>query len=145
MRLSINRPEKICWITIPVILLIGLPTANNTFDLQLHDTYFVISNLHLGVLFSIFLAFLGAGYWIINNIDGNLSKFFSWIHMIVTIGTMLLILLFTFLAEFQNAVDPDYTTLSLIDVGMSFVMMAFILCQPIYLLNLVIGFLRRKR
>lgn len=127
-----------------MILLIGLITINKTLDLQLHDTYFAISNLHLGIFFGVILGLLGLGYWVVNKRKGSLLKPLSLIHLIFTIGSVLLLLLFIMLADSKADMEDDYGTYRLINMGISGTGLAFILCQPVYLINLIIGFLKRN-
>lgn len=145
MKLSITRPEKICWIAIPPILLTGLMTLNETLDIQVHDTYFVFSNFHLGILSGLILGILGLGYWFVNKIKGDLTESLTWVHLIFTIGGILLALMLTTLPDSGAEVKGDYETFRFINFGISGAMLAIILSQPLYLINLITGFFRRKK
>ena len=141
MKLTIDRPEKICWFAIPVILLIGLITFNKTFDLQVHDTYFVTSNLHIEILFSLLLGLLGLGYWLVNKVKARLLKLLTWIHLVFTIGSIAVVLLLTILIDLLTEGSSEY--FKLVNVSMKGALSAFILGQLIYLVNLPIGIFRR--
>lgn len=142
MKFSTSRPEQICWITVPLLLLPGLLTYRQSVDLYLHDTYFVISNLHLGVLFGLGLSLLGLGYWLVQKTNGNLFRLLSIIHLWLTLGgvlsIMLLVPLMSTEANMQAAYHPvNYLLLAALT--------ALVLGQPLYILNLLIGSLRRKK
>lgn len=130
---------------VPVFLFIGLLTINKNLDIQLHDTYFVISNFHLGIFFGLTFGLIGLGYWNINKMNGDLLKSLSWIHVGLTIGGTLLILIFTSAADANSAMQGDYQSYKNINLALSGAIFIFVLSQPIYLINLFTGFYRRKK
>lgn len=88
---------------------------------------------------------LGSGYWVVNKIKGDLTEPLSWIHLIFTIGGILLALILNTLPDSGAEVKGDYETFRLINFGISGAMLAIILSQPLYLINLITGFFRRKK
>ena len=63
----INAPYKILWMTVPVLIVMGLFQINNEADLQIYDTYIVISAIKLAVLFSILMILNGVVYWLVRS------------------------------------------------------------------------------
>jgi hypothetical protein len=59
MNLILNKPYKLIWLTIPLILGLTLIGFNKTLDIQMHDTYVVIDLLSIGSLFLIILVVTG--------------------------------------------------------------------------------------
>ena len=125
----------------PVLLVLGLLTFNQSVDMYVHDTYFVISNLHLAVLFGLTLSLLGLGYWIINKIKGNLIKLLSVIHLTLTIGGILLLML---LVPLTGKETESYIGYHKIDYLFMAAMFSILSSQLIYVLNLIAGGFRRK-
>lgn len=41
-------------ILIPIIMIIGFINRKETLDINVHDTYYVINNLHLAIILSVF-------------------------------------------------------------------------------------------
>lgn len=59
------------WITALLILTLGVYFHNlpdNTLDINIHDTYFVIEHLHVAILLTLFYFFNGIGYWFVEKI-----------------------------------------------------------------------------
>ena len=56
------------WLVASIILLIGLiqdHTEDNTFDINVHDTYFVIGHFYVALFLSLGYYLTGLGYWIV--------------------------------------------------------------------------------
>ena len=87
----INKPYKAIWYSILFLFGLSIIGWNNTIDIQLHDTYFVIASIHMGVLFSIYLGVIGIIYWLIRK-----KKLVDWmtvIHVVITISTFAIIII----------------------------------------------------
>ena len=60
-------------------------------DINVHDTYFVFSQIDLTILISILFGIIGLGYWIMLKTNRKLSKWLNLIHITLTFGGILLI------------------------------------------------------
>lgn len=140
----LNRPEKICRIAIPVVLLFGLLTNNKILDLQFHDTYYIISNFHSGLLSGSILVLIGLGYRMVSKMNGSLIKTLSGLHLFLTIGGILLLLFLTSITD--TGPEPDnYETYQWRKTWIAGTFLVIIFSQSIYLLNLMMGLMRRNK
>lgn len=140
MNSIINRPYKVIWYS--VLFLIGLSIIGwkNTIDIQLHDTYFVIASIHIGVLFSIYLGVIGIIYWLIRK-----KKLVDWmtvLHVIFTISTFALII--TTGLIFQKVIESDFEIFRTVNQILFVVFLIALLSQLIFITNLIIGLIRNK-
>lgn len=143
--MNLNRPEIICWLSVPLIALLGLLTIDHNLDIQLHDTYFVISNRDLGIVFSLFIGLTGLGYWGVNRIKGSLLRSLYYIHVFFTIGGALAILIFTLFLGDNSSYGAEYQKYSNINKALAAAILLLIISQPLYFFNLIYGFLNRKK
>ncbi len=127
MKFNFTKHFMICFISIPIILLISLIKINHTLDIQLHDTYFVIANLHLGMLFSLLMGIYGFLYYQFRR--RKLNKWLTLFHLIFT-------LLFIVTSLFSNYINGSLN-------AYLFLLCSFILSQCLFLINLVIGLIKK--
>lgn len=140
MNSIIDRPYKAIWYS--VLFLIGLSIIgwNNTIDIQLHDTYFVIASIHIGVLFSIYLGVIGIIYWLIRK--KKLADWMTVIHVVITISTFALIIITGLI--FQKVIEGDFETFRTVNQILLVVILIALLSQLIFLTNLIFGLIRNK-
>jgi len=133
MKIILNKPYKIIWLSIPLVIGLSLIGLNKTIDIQMHDTYLVISLFHVGILFSIILGVIGFFYWLMRK-----KKLINWmtvVHVIITIGSFLIILIGAMLAKiFFLQVDTLTPLSSIILIGL--------LSQLLFLFNLIFSSIR---
>ena len=91
MKFLINKPHLIFLFSIPIIILFGILNRNEMLDINVHDTYFVFSQIDLTILISILFGIIGIGYWIMLKANRKLSKWLNLIHITLTFGGILLI------------------------------------------------------
>ncbi len=136
---TINKPYKAIWYSILFLFGLSIIGWNNTIDIQLHDTYFVIASIHIGVLFSIYLGVIGLIYWLIRK-----KKLVDWmtvIHVVITISTFALII--TGLI-FQKIIEGDFETFRTVNQILFVVILIALLSQLIFITNLTFGLIRNK-
>ncbi|QDO92496.1 hypothetical protein FNB79_00325 [Formosa sediminum] len=73
MKNLINKPHLIFLLAIPIIMLIGILSGDAVLDINVHDTYYVISHFHIATLISILFGIIEIGYWIMNKANRKLS------------------------------------------------------------------------
>lgn len=140
------------WIVSILIVIIGLiknlSAEDDGLDINIHDTYFVISNLDL-TLFLSFLYFLnGFGYWIVQKkLKRNLVKSLTYIHSLILIGGFVsywLVLGYSKLfleSPFPLFDNQQITNQTLVIIASSIVLIGI----PIYCINLIIGILKKEK
>lgn len=140
MNSIINRPYKAIWYSVLFLIGVSIIGWNNTIDIQLHDTYFVIASIHIGVLFSIYLGVIGIIYWLIRK-----KKLFDWmtlIHVVITISTFALIIITGLI--FQKVIEGDFETFRTVNQILFVVILIALLSQLVFLTNLIFGLIRNK-
>lgn len=138
------RPDLALWIAIFITLAVGLSFGRYTFDLQLHDTYFVFAHWHLALLFSLCMGILSLGYWVAIRMKVSLINFLSWTHTLVTMVACLLVQGILLLLSLKISAPAIFHG-DFMSQGLSVLILIFLLFQPLFLLNLIIGFRRRDR
>jgi len=74
MRKIFEKPHLIFLFLTPILFLIGYFSKKNTFDINIHDTYYVVEHGLVPVAISLFFGIIGFGYWLILKFKGKLSK-----------------------------------------------------------------------
>lgn len=91
MNLLLTKTYLFFFSIIPLILAFSYYNPKNTFDINIGDTYFVILNLHLRIILSVFYFILGLLYFILHKNEIHLNSWIIYTHSILTIGGLILI------------------------------------------------------
>jgi len=136
------------WIVSISILIIGFSRSEETFDINIHDTYFVIASIHLAYLLSISYLLLGLGYWLVVKIlKRNLIKILTIIHSAILLGSFIIYWIIIFYyqirpkREFPLFDDYDVINQTLL---ISFILIVFV-AQPIYMINLLVSIFKKRK
>lgn len=57
MNIALNKPYHFFFLIVPIILAFRFSKSKGIFNINIHDTYFVIKYAHLGIILSVFLFF----------------------------------------------------------------------------------------
>ncbi len=124
------------------MILIGVLSGDTTLDINVHDTYFIISHLHLSVLISILFGIMGFGYWVIQRSGRKLSKWLNWTHILLTFGGILVVLI---LSRFYSQKFADYEFNMALTQIINLIILLIIIGQLVFPINIVYGLLRKKK
>lgn len=121
---------------------------NRTFDVQIHDTYFVIAILHITMLCAIIFAFFTLIY---KALDKSISKLFGNIHFVSLISATLLILIQSYYSSEMAKPRGFYsfdTYEVLIETKYFFISIGLIIgfllvVQLMFLLNIIVSFIKK--
>ena len=140
----IQKPHLIFFLSIPIIILTGLLSGESTLDINIHDTYFIISYLDISILISIVFAIIGFGYWLMYKAQHKLINGLNFAHIVLTFGS----LLFTYCISFFT---KGYSEFPLFDdtpklaLAQSLTALLILLGLFVFLINIVISILKRKK
>jgi heme/copper-type cytochrome/quinol oxidase subunit 1 len=140
MNQILNKPYKPIWITIPLILVLSIIGINSAIDIQMHDTYFVIASIHIGILFSIILGIIGFLYWLARS--KRLVKWMTAIHVTSTIVTFVVIVLTGLI--FKKVIESDFEIFRTVNQIVLVITLIAILSQLIFVTNLFVGLIRNQ-
>lgn len=131
----LNEPFKVVWGIIPIILILGLIGVNSNLDLQLHDTYFVIAAVHIGILFVIILGIIGWIYW-----RTSAKKLVPWMTLTHTIATVVSFVLIMLAASFfKELVSTNVAMFRAINQLIFLMLLIALLSQVVFIINLIIS------
>lgn len=110
-----------------LILLFSIVFSNLNFNLNLHDTYFIISYLHISILVCIYLIFIGLIYLISKKLNNKLGV----IHLVATIFPIIISVASSYILEQQNLENVKR-----INYIIAFSALVIILGQIIFIINI---------
>lgn len=122
---------------------------DETLDINIHDTYFVIACLHMGVLLFVFYFINGFAYWLVQKVlKKPLFRYLTLIHSVIVIGSYIfywLILLYCklFLSNSKFPLFDDGNQLINISLVLEFMLTIFV-AVPIFIVNLSIAIFRKS-
>ncbi len=118
-----------------------------TLVINIHDTYYVVSNIHLYQFYSILVLLLGALYLIFDRMKIQLNTNLSLLHVYGTLVLFLLLIYFNYqnLLEYQPKemeyiVDSTDYNLYLIET-----LLAIIFLQILFIINIFVALLKHIR
>ncbi len=141
MNKLIEKPHLLFLFTIPIVLFIGILNRNTVLDINVHDTYYVIAHLHLAILLSILFGIIGIGYWVMQKVDRQLSKWLNWAHLGLTFGGTFLVWILT---KFYRTEIMEYEFNNYLTMVITIVVLLIILGQLIFPINIIYGLMKKK-
>ena len=135
-----------------LILLIGMYRStdpNSGLDINIHDTYYVMSNYHCTIILFTVYFLMGLLYWLFEKLpQKQLIKPLTIIHSTIMIGSFIIYWLIIFLDNKLFVIDPNFPLLNYKDqfINITLVSELFIITfvgMPIFIINLLIGILKR--
>ena len=119
------------------ILIIGATSEKDTIDINIHDTYFIISKFHIWILLTLFMGILTCVYFILHKMNRKTNNVLTYTHYLLTLMPLILIPLngiFT-----KDTPKRYYTTTTSIfdDGGLSITNIYFILFMALSIGQLI--------
>ena len=139
MKKLIDQPHLIFFLVIPVVLLVGHVNMKSLVDINIHDTYFIVSYFHLVVLLSIFFGIIGILYLMMQKAQRRLFKWLTNLHIIMTIGG--LAALFTI----PQLWHPNVLDYSKKETVLFLLFLLIFLAQISFIVNVFFGIFRKHK
>ena len=140
MNLLTKRPYIIFLVFAVITFTLGF-NANGGIDINIHDTYFAMSNYHFATLISILFGIIGLIYWIAKKVNVNLSKRLNLIHVALTFGGIFLILI---LNEFFRKSIMEYDFNENLTMVIYLISAVVIFGQIIFPINIISGIIKKR-
>lgn len=147
-----KRPYHLLLLTAILLLIASFFVHNQTLDMHLHDTYFIISMSHLFWLIIILLLI----FWILYLLTKHLlfSKVLIWVHVLLLILSSISLVVILFYSNYQGVAGSlrQYYDFSNWEAmvqfdglarGIMVIFLAIFLGVIIYVINLIIGLINR--
>lgn len=125
-----------------VFLMVGFFSSDETLDINVHDTYYVVAHSFVFWIFSIYLFLLFGVYWLFELLKVNLNDLFSKVHIIGTIISMLG-LCFPYHFIFATPEFPLFDDSDKINLCITISAVLFFVFQLVFLLNILITLIKR--
>ncbi|MBF4473792.1 cbb3-type cytochrome c oxidase subunit I [Flavobacterium sp. HJJ] len=151
MNLRKIKTYNLFWLVALIILVIGLIQTKNedtTFDINIHDTYFVIAHFYFALFLSLTYYLIGLGYWVVQKaMKRKLINVLTIIHSVILNGSFLVYwLVIGYSKAFLNTPFPLFDNYQLINQTLVVLTILILLIgQPIYIINLVIGIFKKEK
>lgn len=127
------------WLTSVVLLAISfkfynIPESENTFFINIYDTFVVLQKFQFLLFLSLFYFLLGFGYWLVKKVKGRLKPLLSFAHAFIMFGSLIIYGFFAL----SNSESLNFI------FSISAICIIFI-AEPIYVINLMIGIFNWRR
>ncbi|MBY0487700.1 MAG: hypothetical protein K2P85_11015 [Flavobacteriaceae bacterium] len=140
------------WITTLLILIVGIfknySNENSAIDINIHDTYYVITNFDLTIVLILLYFFNGFGYWLVKKkLNRNLIKTLTIIHSIIFIGGFITYWsVFLYCEINKNELFPLFDDYEIINKTLVLILLLIVgIGIPIYITNLLIAILNKRK
>ncbi|KFF06004.1 cbb3-type cytochrome c oxidase subunit I [Flavobacterium reichenbachii] len=151
MNLKKIKIYNLFWLVALIMLMIGLIQTQNedtTFDINIHDTYFVIAHFYVALFLSLAYYLIGLGYWIVQKaMKRKLIDVLTVIHSVILNGSFLVYwLVIGYCKAFVDIPFPLFDNYQLINQTLVILTLLILLIgQPIYIINLIIGIFKKQK
>lgn len=141
------RPYNFLGLLGVVFTLISFLVVSSTIYIHIHDTYYIIGYKHffwLIALITLLFAFL---YGITNNL--LLSKYLTWLHIIITTLSFITVIAFVSLGNDPNRRYIDvklwsaFNRFNVISIFISWAILVLLFVQVVFAINVVGGVIKK--
>jgi len=127
-----------------ILLLISFIKSDETIDVNLHDTYFIIAQNHLYGLFFIVLFFFFIIYFTLHKLNIQLCKVLNGIHiygtLFFTIG-----MFFPYHLILHSTDFPLFDHYEKANMYRSFCVLFFLIAQVLFIINIFASIIKKLR
>ena len=120
----------------------GFIVNEESTDINIHDTYYVIMNSHLCWLYSIFLMLFFIIYGLFVIFKLNFNPIFSKVHIFGTLISVLGVL-FPYSLVFRPTEFPLFDNFEFINLSMAISILVFLMLQILFIINIFVILTKR--
>lgn len=134
------------WTATTLFLLLAIYWHNYNdavFDINIHDTYYVIHNAHASILLAVIYAFLGLIYWIAIISKIKINSYLTQIHSIITLSIIPIYFIgYYILEKREQSQFPLFDDTLSLNNFLFIIWLVFILSQLILVVNIFISLIK---
>ncbi|WP_405208233.1 hypothetical protein [Aquimarina sp. LLG6339-5] len=139
----LKKPYLLFWGIIPLLLLLSYYEADQTLDINIHDTYYVFSQQQLMILVSIFFGLTGFIYWLLERFNFKTVTLLNLLHLIFTIGLILINSIQELLADYFLG-KSYYTNSHVPNTSIWLFILIISIGQIIFVVNIFLAILKGR-
>jgi heme/copper-type cytochrome/quinol oxidase subunit 1 len=144
-----HKAHMYFWITTILIIVLGFVVycinGDTNLDINVHDTYLVVSHTHFTILFALLYFILGTAYWVPYKTKLSLNKKLTKVHTVITMMAVPAYCALTAYYAMLYTPDPLTDGANSLNTGILIIFFTVLLIQPLYLVNIVISVIKRKK
>lgn len=127
-----------------ILLMLGFLASEETFDINIHDTYFVIANCHLYWLFSSLLFVIFIFYFLLDIAIIRINKIVSKIHIFGSVISITL-LIFPY-SLFSNPKEfPLFDSFEYINIVLTISFLIILFLQLLFIINIFVSLIKKMK
>jgi heme/copper-type cytochrome/quinol oxidase subunit 1 len=127
-----------------ILLMLCFFYGEETFDVNVHDTYFVIAHGYMYGLFSILLFFFFTIYITLDKAKVVLFKLLTKIHIFGTLVSIL-VMFFPYSIAFLFAKFPLSIDFQLVNIFLTIGFLLFLFLQLLFIINIFVSLIKKMR
>jgi heme/copper-type cytochrome/quinol oxidase subunit 1 len=144
-----HKAHMYFWIISILLLLEGvlerIVSKDTTLDINVHDMYLVIDHLYVNILFALLYFILGVAYWVPYKTNLSLNKKLTKVHTVITVMAVPAYCALTAYYAMLYTPNPLTDGANSLNTGILIIFFTVLLIQPLYLVNIVISLIKRKK
>ncbi len=131
-------------------MLIGFLNKKETLDINVHSTYFVINNFHLGIILSLYFGLIVLGYYTTALLSIPTIRWMTVVHVLLTIfGTISIYMLVKVQLHIESKTGvveffvKHLKTIRRVNLTLFSVFILVLLSQLVFLINFALSIFKR--
>lgn len=137
-----NNPYFLLAIASIVLYLGGFTDKESVFDINVHDTYYVVAHSHLCWFLATIVSIIFLIYWYLDNRDMPLIKSLNWIHIYGTLFSIIG-LFFPYSLVYNSSRFPLYDDMQYVNICLTIVGLLFLLLQLLFIINIFASIIKK--
>lgn len=136
-----QNPQVIFWLSIPLIILVGVFKEERSLVINILDIFYVIDFQFVTHLISLVFLIAGFGYWMMIKTKRQLSRRLRLAHLILTFGGLLIIWILSLFYK-DTFLGNDLNNYLLLIIYI--IILMIVLSQLLFLINIIRGLIIKR-